>query len=705
MNVINKSRRRKVIALGDPGHTTVLLSSNFIPLNIGFIASYLKAKFGDEIEIHLFKDPEEIHSFAINNRPDLIALSNYAWNQVLSLHLLKDYKLANPDGIAVMGGPNFPKDESRAHEWLLAHPHIDFVVENEGETSMEALIGRLFEKDFSLIDAKAEPISGSFFVGPERKLEYAPCVMMKDLNDIPSPYLEGWFDQFLLNDIKGFTLLPMIEGSRGCPFACTFCRAGIETNKMRNFATDRVCQEIDYITRFQKANNRPGSVMLITDQNFGIFRRDIEIADQLQRSLESTGYPSKVLLTTGKTNVEVVLETMSHYEGFAMSLAAQSMDKEVLDTIKRKNFPVETFIVYQKTLEEQNKPSRSDIIVALPGETYESHLNTIRSLFKIGISEVDPFTHMMLLGTESEMPEERLKYQYETRWRLLPGSYSTFENERIFESEEVVIATNTMSFDEYVDLRKYHLLFTTVFNGSVFRETSKLIRDHDLDPIEFLSLLDDRLNSLGNEKSEDQSSPSKTIAEFVMKTRGELFMSPEALIEFYSEEKNYSKLKEGQIGENLLQVHRLKFLMRLGQFTGTVLNVLKGYLEAAGHSVGSEELELFNYVQKRADCFEHLITKNNMEMEVALQMDFAFDVKAWLREKGKKLNEFRLPQKTRFELFYPEDLVKEFNGFFKTDRNNITDRARVLYRFGIDRLLPQLVQKKAEDSLLEKISI
>ena len=43
------------IFLGDLTYDTVAISTEAMPLNVGYIASYCKKKFGDRVEISLFK--------------------------------------------------------------------------------------------------------------------------------------------------------------------------------------------------------------------------------------------------------------------------------------------------------------------------------------------------------------------------------------------------------------------------------------------------------------------------------------------------------------------------------------------------------------------------------------------------------------------------------------------------------------------------
>ncbi len=78
---------RLKIYLGDLTHDTILLVSDTIPINIGYIASFSQKKFGEEIETSLFKYPNTIIDALINDPPHILGLSNYSWNSNLSEHI------------------------------------------------------------------------------------------------------------------------------------------------------------------------------------------------------------------------------------------------------------------------------------------------------------------------------------------------------------------------------------------------------------------------------------------------------------------------------------------------------------------------------------------------------------------------------------------------------------------------------------------
>jgi len=67
------------IYLGDLTYDTVAISTEAMPLNVGFIGAYCKKKFGDRVEISIFKYIHDIENTIKESPPDVLALSNYIW--------------------------------------------------------------------------------------------------------------------------------------------------------------------------------------------------------------------------------------------------------------------------------------------------------------------------------------------------------------------------------------------------------------------------------------------------------------------------------------------------------------------------------------------------------------------------------------------------------------------------------------------------
>ena len=60
------------IFLCDLTYDTTTLSTEAFPLNVGYIASYTKQLFGDDVEISLFKYIEKLENALETSTPDII---------------------------------------------------------------------------------------------------------------------------------------------------------------------------------------------------------------------------------------------------------------------------------------------------------------------------------------------------------------------------------------------------------------------------------------------------------------------------------------------------------------------------------------------------------------------------------------------------------------------------------------------------------
>ena len=73
-----------LIYLADLTHIGHGIATEAFPLNVGLIASYTLKQFGSEVDIKLFKYPDELLQAIHREAPSILGLSNYAWNSNLS---------------------------------------------------------------------------------------------------------------------------------------------------------------------------------------------------------------------------------------------------------------------------------------------------------------------------------------------------------------------------------------------------------------------------------------------------------------------------------------------------------------------------------------------------------------------------------------------------------------------------------------------
>ena len=234
----------------DPSHDSIVLVSDTIPINLGFVGSYAKKLYSDQINVTLFKYPRTLIDAMKARPPDVLALSDYSWNSFLSERLAQIAKQVDPKIITVKGGTNIPDEVERQPEFMLRRPGTDFHIELEGEVAFSNLIERILEARDGGTGLFDKPVSGCVFLQPSTIGTSEPLLMatvrpprLRDLDEIPSPYLNGMLDHFF--DGK---LTPFLETNRGCPFGCTFCHDGKDYfQKVNNFSIDRIKEEIAYI--------------------------------------------------------------------------------------------------------------------------------------------------------------------------------------------------------------------------------------------------------------------------------------------------------------------------------------------------------------------------------------------------------------------------------------------------------------------------
>jgi len=225
--------------------------------------------------------------------PDVAAFSISMWNEQLSLHVAREIKSRWPQCVIVFGGCQLPH---MPEEYFAQHPFIDVGVRAEGEDAFVAILQRFLEsRDFAGIGnvSYRHPESGLCIYNPE-----APA-FARDLDDFPSPYLTGLFD-YMFEAHPDIELQAIIETNRGCPFLCTFCYwgRGGTTRKYRYHGLGRVQQEIDWCGQHKIR------YVFNADSNFGMHKRDPEIAQFIVDTKQRYGYPEKFRTCWGKNTDE-----------------------------------------------------------------------------------------------------------------------------------------------------------------------------------------------------------------------------------------------------------------------------------------------------------------------------------------------------------------------------------------------------------------
>jgi radical SAM superfamily enzyme YgiQ (UPF0313 family) len=656
---------KKNIYLCDLSHVTETgLASEYIPYGIGCIKSYFKehAESRDQFEVNLFKHPNTFINSFLENRPEVVGFSNYCWNSDLSHTLAQEIRRISPETIIIFGGPNYPLDDDEREPWLQNRKAIDLYIIGEAEEPFSKIVDH-WHKNSSLNELKLSGIEGCHTLVDNKLFKSNDTVpRLSNLNVYPSPYVKGYMDEFLANE----KFIPMTQTARGCPYACTFCDKGsfMWTKVSKLDSPDLFAEEIHYIAR-----NTRCKMLGLVDDNFGLLPRDIELAKILRRSNEELDYPYEIFGTTNKNFNKTTAECIEILKGiFPVTVSVQSLDPEVLKNIKRTNLPLDKLIKYAKQGAGMGASSRSETIVGLPGDSKEKHIQGILKLIDAKITFILPYTLILLDGTELGAKADRDSWGMRTKFRLNHRCFGIYDfgKNRLHtgEIEEVVVALDTLNFQEYLETRTFVLTTSIFFVDHMLHELVEFLELLGIKPSKFIMHIHEKGERYFSAKLKDLYQSYNTL------TKSELWDDREALEHFIKSTDDMSKLTQKGIGTNILFRHRATALIDL---TEDIIDVA---FACTKDLLGSE------YYVKHQEYLTEL--KKFMTLRRSGMFDCTQTDSVWLNYDFNSQDELdwaEIPKK----LEHPIEV-----SFFNTDKKKGTIGSYDNSFAGIMRMIPQV---------------
>ena len=377
---------------------------NYLPYSVGLLQVYAEKNAANPERFNflpaIYKRGSITKAVDHLRSADIVGFSIYVWNHEISLEIARRLKKLNPNVLTVFGGPHVP-DFPEA--WLREHSFVDVAVHNEGERTFLDLLNIYPERTWSTAP-------GVSFIDKNSVYTRTPArERLKDLDDVPSPFLEGTFDKLMAaNTTEAW--IGLWETNRGCPFRCTFCDWGSATAaKVTKFGMDRLLAEADWF-----AANKI-EYIFCCDANFGIQKRDVDIAEYVAKVKAKTGYPNALSVQNTKNATErayltqKILSDAGLNKGVALSM--QSVDMATLEAIKRDNISTETYTELQRRFTLDGVETYSDLILGLPGETYVSFVAGVSRLIENGQHNRIQFNNLSILpNAEMGNPAYREKF-------------------------------------------------------------------------------------------------------------------------------------------------------------------------------------------------------------------------------------------------------------------------------------------------------
>ncbi len=662
-----------------------VLSTDCMPLSVGYLKAVMDQQL-PEIQSSLYAYPNRLGEAMRAQPPDVLMVGNYVWNEGLGRHYLRLAKQLNPGCLTVMGGPNIPNEPDRQISFLSNRPEIDVYILGEADFLATEVVREFLAAGCSVRAFGEREIPSSIYRRPDGSIVRKETWERKrNVNDIPSPWLTGIMDEFF--DGK---LAPMIETNRGCPFTCSFCVQGTKFyTKVNYFETDRLKEEIDYIgTRIHERSPSMGTLR-IADANYGMYERDVELSEHIGRAQQRFQWPTFIDATTGKNRPERIIKSLEQVNGaLVLYQAVQSLDENVLRNVKRSNIKLSAYEQINMYIRGRGLRSNSDLILGLPGESLDSHLAALRSILDTDINQMHCFQAMMLKGSEMEELATRQMFQFGTRFRVLPKNWGVYDDEQVFDIEEIIVETDTLPFEDYVQARKYHLTFSVFWNDNWFQHIIKLVRRFGISNFDWLSAMLKAMEA-------DQGTVRQFLDEFEAETRNELFPTYEACAEFYGQPDNFQKLQRAEIGDNLMYKYRARASFFCWfEICKCAMDATRELLLERGASSAIPAFEVFWRDFHAYQESTHASGRSFAEISAPVEVELNHDIDAWI-DAGlpDDIASFRLNRPTPYVFSLTPDGMRELRAALEVWSTSLPGLTKMVTRIRVTSQIRRCKQK------------
>lgn len=452
------------VAIGRNDFGDVETFSAFYPL--GCIVAYAKSHHDGALQESFDfarvtpRRPREIEELldTLSDPPGIFLLSSYIWNHASNIQFAKQVKSRWPSALVVIGGPNIPRMPGPCRDFFAENPWLDIAVRHEGETALAEILDRIAESsvepsDLARVDLAG--VAGLTFRKDGDLVRTADRTRTLELGIFPSPYTTGEFDHW----IQDKKYVPL-ETNRGCPYGCTFCDWGAATlSKLARMSLERVFGEVEFAAK--KGIHTIG----FTDANFGILERDLDIVRRIVELKNQYGFPRDVGYTNAKTAKPRLTEIIKLLRDNGLTAAAQismqTTDAGVLENVKRANIKTSEYRKMIAFFHKENIPTVSDMMLGLPGQTFETAKTDLQFFFDHKVQPVIFATSVMPNAPMAD-PAYREKFGIE------------------LDEDNMVVATYSFTRDDYhrmfelclaykllvkLGLLKYFLYFVQIEHG------------------------------------------------------------------------------------------------------------------------------------------------------------------------------------------------------------------------------------------------
>ncbi len=252
----------------------------------------------------------------------------------------------------------------------------------------------------------------------------------------------------------------IISVSRGCPFNCKYCLSST-SHGVRFLSIERVLKELQYFI------DKKVRLVKFVDRTFNCNHKfSMAIWKFLIESNTETKFHFEISADILKEE-EIKLLSKAPKGRFQFEVGVQTTNDKVLNNINR-------FVNFEDIKEKvdelmaiKNIQQHLDLIAGLPGENYESFVNSFNDVYKIRPEEIQLGFLKLLKG--SSMREEAEKYEMKF------SPYPPYE----------ILKTDCINYDELLKLKKVEAMVDKYYNSKKFNNIIKFFESKFNTPFKF----------------------------------------------------------------------------------------------------------------------------------------------------------------------------------------------------------------------------
>ncbi len=377
----------------------VRLKSNYNvvspPLGIGYLLKALSRVDGvNPLFVDCHRDnlsDDKLLEMLQNSNPILIGFQVYSIDYYNFSSILPHVHRVCPEALIIAGGPHV---SGLPDKTLIDNPTLDFVVNGEGEVTIQQLMHGLLNdalKDNiqeipNLVYRQGDRIVHNNQQFVDVKNYGAPDWKRLEPDKYP-PIQHGTFH-------KSNRVVPLLT-SRGCPYPCTFCAGHLITGKkIRRRVLSDVIDEIEFLQSTYGYNE-----FIIEDENFTYYKEHVlDFAGEIEkRKIDCYfSFPNGIRLDRLDEEITIALKKMGTY---LVGLGIESASPRILKSIK-KNWDLDSVKQKIQMLKQHKIIVCGFFIFGFPDETKADIELTINYALKSGFDRAYIGNYIPLPGSD-----------------------------------------------------------------------------------------------------------------------------------------------------------------------------------------------------------------------------------------------------------------------------------------------------------------